>query len=60
MGYIKVIGNYKDNNGNVVESPDTLQEVYVAFAGKNNKLIIDKNSKLMKTKIHFPNDGGVL
>ncbi len=58
MGYIKVIGNYTDDKGNSVKAPDSLKEVYVAFEGKNNKLIIDENSKLIKTKIHYPNDEG--
>lgn len=38
--------------------PPGLKEVFVAFEGKNNTLIIDVKSKLSKTKIHFPNDEG--
>lgn len=58
MGYIKVDGNYKDIHGNQIISPEGLADVYVAFEGKNNTLVINENSKLRKTKFHFPNDNG--
>lgn len=48
MGYLKIEGCYSDNNGNSVKAPEGLVEVFVAFAGGGNTLIIDEKSKLKK------------
>lgn len=58
MGYVKVEGNFSDEKGNKVTAPIGLSEVYVAFEGRNNTLYISESSRLRKTKVHFPNDGG--
>lgn len=55
---MKVDGAFTDKNGNKVIAPTGLIDVFVAFEGKNNTLIIDEKSQLVKTRIHFPNDDG--
>lgn len=50
---LKVNGYYQDEFNNIIDAPFDLHNVHVQFFGKNNHVIIHKNSNLKNTFIEF-------
>lgn len=55
---ISVSGYYQDEFNNIVDAPTGLINVQVQFVGRNNRVILHKNSALKNTFIEFKGDNG--
>lgn len=49
----KIDGCYQDEYDNFIQAPSNLNNVHVQFFGKNNRVILHKNSNLKNTFIEF-------
>ena len=57
-GKIEVNGYYQDEYDNIIEAPSGLNNVQVRFFGKNNRVVLHKQSGLKNTLIEFKGDNG--
>lgn len=61
MKRLTALSNYRDDLGNVIESPTTFDNnIVVSIRGKNNLVIVDKNARIAQMNIMLDCDNGTL
>ncbi|MDO4907636.1 capsular polysaccharide synthesis protein [Neisseria sp.] len=56
---VSIDGYYRDEYNNIIEAPAGLNNVQVRFFGKNNRVVLHKQSGLKNTLIEFKGDNGI-
>lgn len=57
---LKIMGCYQDEYNNFIQAPSNLNNVYVRFFGKNNRIILHENSNLKNTFIEFKGSNAII